>query len=859
MTTIDGRRRARSMRAYVVERVVVVFFVVASLASPKARALAMSSKSMSMSIDAMDVDRGGAIGGTLIVVEGENFASSNASACAFDLATVVPVSTSMTTMVCVTPKYGDERGGFASVGVTLRRDGRDVATTPFGTYETFNYAKAMVIYGAYPSDANVHGGEIVYVAGAHLHETASVRWTQPATHVSGNVISSALVRCESPPLTITEISSMIIPTFAATKVAYDANVAATIAANQAVSVPPRSTGTFGFILNTDAFGLTSITPTSVNTTGGTNIVVKGTGFTTSGGADDGTFFSCHFGTIGPVDARITGTLYASCASPAHASEANAPFRLGVGNGRFILSSTTTITFADTAWTTADALYVEEPVSLVVMNPTLTVVNGAVPFDVVVGGSFFIEGSGMSFDSDDGCVCTYPGGTTSPLVFISTALARCTDVPLFTAGSGDITLSCSADINAVTRTTYLATIAVPAISSVNYQTISYQGGVALQAIGIDYPDEGESRSYSGCHFGTIGPVHARYLTYAIAECVTPALSPGLNVVLGFGATESQDLVQYSSISISVTSVASTATTVAPPLWLTPSTMYESAYTAVISVSDQENLGALSVGTLVCTFGYNLTSTGTASAPSVACPAPVGMLPGFTVVRLSRDGAAASLDAPAIILVKTDHHVASIHPRRTWGPTDLLFAFGTNFIVADGAIDPSKSLCVFSGAGASGGMIISSALLVCESPVVETALSVERWMAPCFESCSSSTGLPTGSTRNAVDARVSITTTAQAYLSTADVRSGWTYGGTPLRATLSTAVASDALSCVFGSIRVQARPAGVDVATNAGAVAQGSTLEIDCVSPARVRGVVNVYATLAHSFAPLVDGGISFTYR
>ena len=813
----------------------------------------------SMALDAIDVTTGPALGGTIVTFTGENFASSNSSACQFDTKVVTPSTLQTTTMVCLTPQFADERGGFVAVGVTLKRTSRDATTAPLQPYATFNYAKTMIVSGAYPTDAPVNGGEIIYVTGSHLHETASVRWTEPATHVGVNVVSSALIRCESPPVTSSEISSMIIPTFAATMAIYDANVAAAVVAKQVESVPPRSRGTFGFVLNTDAFGLTSIAPTSANTTGGTYILVKGTGFTSSGGTDDGNFISCYFGTIGPINARITGTLYATCATPAYPTTANVPFRLGVGNGRFILPTAATVSFADAAWSTTDPLYVEEDASLLVMNPTLTVVNGAVPFDVVVGGNFFIEGSGMSFDSDEGCLCTFPDGTTSPMLFISSALARCLDVPLFSTGSGDIKLSCSADINSVTRTAYLSTLPAPAITSVNYKTITYQGGVALQVVGTNYPDEGESRSYSGCHFGTIGPIHARYLTYTIAECVTPALLPGLSVVLGFGATESVDLVQYSSISIPVTTEASASTKVIPPLWLSPPTMYESGSTAIFSVGDHQSLGTLSVGTLTCTFGHNMTTTGTSAAPVVSCPAPTGLSPGFTVVRLSRDGAAASLDSAAIILIKTDHYVASIHPRQTWGPTDVLYATGTNFIIADGTVDPSKSLCVFSGAGASGGVIISSVLLACESPVVETAPMTERWMAPCFESCSSTTALPLGSTKNAVHSRVSLTTMAHAYLQTSDAKSGWTFGGTPVRATLSSAVASDTLSCVFGTTRVQARPAGVDVADNAGAVAQGSNLEIDCISPAHVRGAVTVYATLAHSTAPLVEGGISFTYK
>ena len=97
----------------------------------------------------------------------------------------------------------------------------------------------------------------------------------------------------------------------------------------------------------------------------------------------------------------------------------------------------------------------------------------------------------------------------------------------------------------------------------------------------------------------------------------------------------------------------------------------------------------------------------------------------------------------------------------------------------------------------------------------------------------------------------------YMSSVDAASGWTFGGTPVRATLSIAVASEMLTCHFGSTRVQARPAGVAVVETV-ASAQGENIEIDCVSPARERGSVTVYATLAQSRAPLLSG-VAFLYK
>lgn len=818
----------------------------------------------SMSIDCVTPEVGPAVGGTLVTLAGEGYGGSADAACAFDDAVVAPTSkgtqSGHATMVCLSPRHADDRGGFVSVGLTLRRANRAATTAPMNENgETFNFAKQMSVTNAYPTDAPEIGGEVFYLQGKHLHEAVSVRWTKPVTHVGVDVVSSALIRCETPPLTSGEISSMVIATFTASQSEYDANALAATTANQTVSIPPRSRGVLGFVLETNDFSLTSAT-SSVNVTGGTPVLVTGNGFSTVGGEDDGDFLSCFFGTIGPIDARVTASKTATCYSPARAAAASVPLRLGIGNGRFVLTTTVNVAFTETTRQTTDPLEpAEEAQSLVVMNPTLDVASGATPFDVVLGGNFFVRGSGFSFDYDDGCVCTYPDASTSRLVYVSSAIARCSDTPTWT--SGEVKISCSADANAVVRSVYVAPVAVPTITSVDVLTITHQGGVALQVTGTSYPDEGESRAYSGCHFGAVGPVHARYMSGTVAECVTPALKPSQSaLMLGFGATESVDLVQY-GLTIPVTA-ETTSAYVAPPLWLTPATTYLAAATAKIIVGDHQQLGTLSVGTLKCVFGSgNLNATvGTYVAPSVHCPTPALLSPGFVVVRLARDAAAASLDPPAILLVKEDHAVTGAHPRQTWGPVDVISITGSNLISThvEGTIDSAKSLCVFGGgAGVSGGVVVSSALIMCESPLAESTGVVERWVTPCFEECDSTKALPTGSTASASHTRVALTSMAQSYMSAVDAASGWTFGGTPVRATLSIAVASEMLTCHFGSTRVQARPAGVAVVETV-ASAQGENIEIDCVSPARERGSVTVYATLAQSRAPLLSG-VAFLYK
>jgi len=274
--------------------------------------------------------------------------------------------------------------------------------------------------------------------------------------------------------------------------------------------------------------------------------------------------------------------------------------------------------------------------------------------------------------------------------------------------------------------------------------------------------------------------------------------------------------------------------------------------------------LSVGTLTCVFGtHNRTTIGTNYESVVHCPLPPLMSPGFTVVRIARSFAAASLDPPASLLVKKDHVVYGAHPRQTWGPVDIISITGADFLASnvEGTFDPSTSLCVFSNdAGFGGGVIVSSALITCESPMTESSRSAERWVKPCFEECSNTTALAVGSTFAADRDRVTLTSMAPANVVDVDAVSGWTFGGTTVRATLSVGVPSEVLTCHFGPITVRARPAGVAVAVNSSvAIAASENIEIDCVSPARARGEVIVHASLAQSRAPLLDGGVAFLYK
>ena len=258
-----------------------------------------------------------------------------------------------------------------------------------------------------------------------------------------------------------------------------------------------------------------------------------------------------------------------------------------------------------------------------------------------------------------------------------------------------------------------------------------------------------------------------------------------------------------------------------------------------MADYQQLGALSVDALECEFGqHNFTATtGTNNAPMVHCPTPALMSPGFVVVRISRGFAAASLDAPAILLVKDDHAVRGAHPRQTWGPARRDRSLWVQFLAkhVEGTTDPTTSLCVFGGSGASGGVIVSSALILCESPLTEPTRAKERWVAPCFEECDAVHGAPRrrdahqGARARRPHLHAALVPHEHRRTERMDARR---------HARARVALRRRRQGCtrlLSGATRVLARPAGVAVVETV-AQAQGENIEIDCISPARPRGAV-----------------------
>ena len=200
------------------------------------------------------------------------------------------------------------------------------------------------------------------------------------------------------------------------------------------------------------------------------------------------------------------------------------------------------------------------------------------------------------------------------MFVSSGLARCSNSVV--ERRARVKISCSQDANAVVRSVYVSPVALPNVVSLFASVITYQGGVALLVSGTSFPDEGRAERTPDVASAPRSRARS-YMSASLVECVTPAVAP-LQIALrvGFGATESVDLVQYGP-AITVAGGRSVVV-VDPPLWLTPATTYVSARSSRIRVADYQQLGALSVDALECEFGqHNFTAAArTNSAPDGA---------------------------------------------------------------------------------------------------------------------------------------------------------------------------------------------------------------------------------------------------
>jgi len=253
---------------------------------------------------------GGISGGQEVAVSGESFQVLSPLHCRFGLTVVAGASMSDALAVCFTPPHA---AGFVSLEVTVNN----------GNYTTdghyFEYTEMPVVGRILPANGRAGGGTVVTLVGDNfVHARTSCRFGVDA-EAPATFVSTTLVSCEAPRVDLNY-------EFVEGPLAVEASTN-----GQDYS---RNYNLFRF---SAASTVTTVTPSSGPTRGGTFVTVSGANFL----SDDDLY--CKFGPIAPVAAQALQDGQLRCRTPAH-SEAQVPVEIGRGTIAEFSISNITFTF-----------------------------------------------------------------------------------------------------------------------------------------------------------------------------------------------------------------------------------------------------------------------------------------------------------------------------------------------------------------------------------------------------------------------------------------------------------------------------------------------------------------------------------
>ena len=184
---------------------------------------------------------------------------------------------------CISPAH------FAG-SVSLQLD-NDVLT--YAVESQFLFLTQSSAAAVFPAAGPAGGGTVVTVVGAHFVAQSDLACRfDGARSVGSTVVSSAVLRCESPPRPVGPASLVVLP---------------------------MSRAPLAFVFYSAS--VTGVTPASGPESGGTTVEFAGSGFT------DSPALACRFGSTFPVAARFQTAFLLQCVSPALYPEAAATIQL----------------------------------------------------------------------------------------------------------------------------------------------------------------------------------------------------------------------------------------------------------------------------------------------------------------------------------------------------------------------------------------------------------------------------------------------------------------------------------------------------------------------------------------------------
>ncbi|NVI85585.1 putative Ig domain-containing protein, partial [Janthinobacterium sp. BJB401] len=515
---------------------------------------------------------GPASGGTAVTITGTGFTGVTALKFGANNGVAVTV-VNATTMTATSPA-----GSAGTVNVTVTASGGTSAT---GAANQFTYIPAPTVTSISPTAGPTAGGGSVIITGTGF--TGATAVTFGATPATGFTVNSATQITATAPAGSSGTVDVRVTTAGGTS--------ATSGADQ-----------FTFVA---APTVTSISPTAGPATGGSTVIITGTGFSTTTAVTFGATSAIGF-TVNSAT-QITAT---------------APAGTGTVDVRVTSLGGTSATSAADQFTFVAAPVVSS------ISPTSGPTTGGTT--VIITGSNFSGTTAVTF-----------GATLASGFTVNSATQITATAPVGSAGTVDVRVTSAGGTSATSANDQFTYVAVPTVSSISPTAGPASGGTTVTITGSNF---------SGTTAVTFGATSAAGFTVNSATQITATAPSGTGTVDvrvtttgGTSATSAAD--QYTFVAApAVTSISPTAG---------PST---GGTTVIISGSNFS-------GTTAVTFGATSAAGFTVnSASQITATAPAGT--GTVDVRITTTGGTSATSAADQFTYVAAPAVSGISP--TFGP-------------------------------------------------------------------------------------------------------------------------------------------------------------------------------------------------
>ena len=497
---------------------------------------------------------GSTLGGTNVTITGTNF--TGATSVTFDglAATTISVVDN-TTITCITPA----RATAGDVGIIVTTEGG-----PSGEFSSFTYITPPNITGITPSSGSILGGTSVTITGTSFTEATSVTFGGLAA-TSLSIVNNTTITCITParsagaagiivttiygtsntfspftyitPPNITSISQLTGSTAGgtsvtitgtnftgATTVTFDGLAATTINVVNNTTItcitPARTTaGAVGIIVTTDggpsgAFSsftyitppnITSISPSSGSTAGGTSATITCTNFT---GAT-----SVTFGGLAATSLSVVNSTTITCITPARTTAGAVGIIVTTGGGPSgAFSSFTYIT----------------PPNITGISPSSGSILGGT--SVTITGTNFTGATSVTFDGLAATTINVVNNTTITCI-----------TPAHTAGAVGIIVTTGGGPSTIFASSFTY-IAPPNITGISPSSGSTTGGTSVTITGTNFTGA------TSVTFGGVAATSLSMVDSTTITCITPARATAgaVGVIVTTGGGPSNTFASFTYI-------------------------------------------------------------------------------------------------------------------------------------------------------------------------------------------------------------------------------------------------------------------------------------------------------------------------